>query len=118
MVREPFTYMTPGLYDRLSDRVIIDSYLAPRNKKGELIPYRRRHPDRSDEKTGSPDASARELPSAEELGVPPEAFLLGPPMDYTLMFWQTWKARTNPETKEKWTSAEVMKKFRAHILGG
>lgn len=84
-------FVTPEQYDRLTDWDIIHVYLAPRDDEGALVTLKRRI---SRARLGGlPEDAQRELPSVEELQVPREALLLGVPMDYTLMFFQVWRAR-------------------------
>lgn len=85
LVREPFGHMAPGLYARLSDYQICEVYFAERDKDNNLVPFWQRQ--------AVPGADRNGFPSAEELGVPREALLMGVPMDFVLMFWQVWRGR-------------------------
>jgi hypothetical protein len=101
--------MTPALYWTLTDYELANVYFAGRDDDHRLIPLRRRQADRRDAaQTGSPDRAGRELPSREELGVPAEAFNLGVPQDYTLMFFQCWVRRgEKPDA--------ILTRFREHV---
>ena len=92
-MREPFSGVTTRTYLTLTDRQILDVYLAERAKDHSLIPYRKRHPAGGGLAGGHPDRAGRELPSAEELKIPPECLQAGPPLSWTLMFWQVWASR-------------------------
>lgn len=104
-----FGGITPEQYYKLSDRQILDSYLAEFDEDRRLVPLKRRiwnarYPDTV---TGDPDRAGRELPSVESLDIPQEVLLCGVPMDYVLMWWSIWRKRATYNTEEllaKWWS--------------
>jgi hypothetical protein len=115
LVQEPFSGMTPELFAALSDQQIASVYLAPRDKKGRLIPewklLRRREraaPGGAPEPTGDPRRAGRELPAPESLDIPPEALLMGVPMAYVSMFWSVWVRRGA-------LPADIMRRFREQV---
>lgn len=102
--------MTPAVYATLSDWYIFDVLFARRTKKGRVVPEWRLELGEDEEEEASPRAWGK-FKSAEELGVPDEAFRYGEshqqhnvPTSYVLCFWQVWAQRglTPDETMEKW----------------
>ncbi len=101
LVREPFSGITPAVYAELSDYQIAEIYLAPRDDNLNLIPLAQR---RRPEGTGHPDRAAQELPAPEDLGIPPEVLVSGPPVAFISMFYAVWRAReeTPAEITARW----------------
>ena len=108
LLREPFSGMTPWLFMRLPYRVILGSYFAPRDDKGQLIPEgegRQRDGEEDDGQiTGDPDRARRELPKPKDLGIPVECLRVGVNAGWVVMFWQVWRGRgkTTEEILEIW----------------
>lgn len=114
LVREPFAGVTPALYASLSDRQILDAYFAPRDDDGDLIPeWKRRRPARAGGggPTGDPARAAQELPPAESLDIPAEAWKSARATDYTLMWWSVWRGRGT------FTTAELLERWRRETGG-
>lgn len=120
-----FNGLTRETYSRTPDRIIRDSYFAPRDEDHELIPYRLRWKRvREGWQSGSPDRAGKELPRAETLNIPPEAFGINNRvgMDYTIVFWQCWKRRQRKgvltENGQAISDEYILNRYRAKVSQG
>ena len=95
--------MTAEIYDRTPDRIILESYLAPRDDDHQIIPLWRRLIERLSGET----TVAAKFPSVEELQVPQEAFGIkaGMPMSFILMFFAVGRRR-------EWSTEKIMEALR------
>lgn len=96
-VREPFGGITPAVYAALSDRQILDIYLAPRDEDGTLVAEgsSRRRSVRAQRRERL-ERAWRELPSAAALEIPAE--VMDSPVgqrqpSFVRMYWQVWRGR-------------------------
>ncbi len=98
----------------LTDAQLYGVYLCPRDKDGR--------PDWSAYR-GAEIASARPLPSAEELRIPPEAFAAvhtsgvsgqahAIPSGLVLAWWWAWRGR---QEEGGYTDAELLAKWREYV---
>ncbi len=115
-----FTGMTPDIYFSLTDFQVATLLLAERDEDGAVIPEcnlaggRERKRLRS---AGTVERAGEELPSAEALKLPPEVMAdmqtHGFPMDWTLCWWQVWRARdteTTEELLERWHRENIVER--------
>lgn len=111
LLREPFSGMTPALYETLSDRELVESYFAPRDEQYRLIPLRRRQREREDEiRNRRLGLDRRGYPKLERIGLTQEllqqALAVNPRISpfYCASFFQVWHNRglPFPEIWKRW----------------
>jgi hypothetical protein len=87
----------PAQYKTISDWDLLHVYLAPRDDQGDFITLRRRiayaagFPDQLDSE--SEEGAEPPIDPIAASGIPREAFLMGVPVCYVLMFFKTWRDR-------------------------
>lgn len=110
-------------YDATPDRVLVESYFAPRDEEHNLIPLRQRLRLARGESSGSPQRAGQELPPREELRIPEEAWQINPMLSNTpfgqawvLMFFQVWRRRQREgvldEAGQPITDEYILNRFR------
>ena len=104
--------MTAAIYADTPDRVILASYLAPRRKDGRLITEWERSRPKRRRKRWRRASDKRGFKTTEELRVPDEAWSLGRPVNYTLMFWALAREHQASLGGKAPSDAEVMERFR------
>ncbi len=103
-----FGGLTASEYNATADRDVLESYFAPRDDRGNLIPLAERLAE-----AGIGQKNPWKLfKSPEELQIPAAAYAVTgsdgrpPPTEYLLMFWQVWRNRGMG-------TAEILERWRA-----
>jgi len=108
------TGITPAVYTEFSDEYILILLGAERDEHGHVVTEcdlaRKKRRE-----SGKVKDARWELPSREELGIPPEAFRWvnssgnGIPTGFVIMFFQCWanRGKTPEETYEIWKDEQA-----------